>query len=145
MRRYLHVWTLPRRLCLHALCSHNQVACTKIHTSFLPSKAAFSLRLPPGLRRDKHHAVSTGETKAYSVLKQKASRIALDLWRFTGTLVNRTERSSFENMAVNLAARISAMDRVNGQAEKRRLSLVSLSQRLLQQLSRIQNPTFVLN
>ncbi len=27
-------------------------ACTKIHTSFLPSKAAFSLRLPPGLRRD---------------------------------------------------------------------------------------------
>ncbi len=89
-----------------------------------------------------HHAVSTRETKAYSVLKQKASRIALDLWRFTDTLVNRTERSSLENIAVNLAARISAMDRVSGQAEQRRVSLVALSQRLLQQITRNQNPPY---
>ncbi len=56
-----------------------------------------------------HHAVSTGENKAYSVLKQKACRIDLDLWRFTDTLVNRTERSLLENMAFNLAARISGV------------------------------------
>ncbi len=35
-------------------CAHiKPVSCTSIHTSFLPSKPALSLRLPPGLRRDR--------------------------------------------------------------------------------------------
>ncbi len=85
--------------------------------------------------------VATGVTRAYSALKQKASLVALDLWRFADTLVNKTERRILGNMAVNLDARISAMDRVSGQAEQRRLRLVEMARRLLLRISRSQNPT----
>ncbi len=67
--------------------------------------------------------------------KQKASLIALDVWRFADTLVDQTERSILGAMAVNLAARLSAMDQVSEQAEQRRLRLVKLARRLLQQIS----------
>ncbi len=49
MRWYLPVWTLPRRACLHALCSHKQIACTTIHT-FLPSKTGLLTPSSPGLK-----------------------------------------------------------------------------------------------
>ncbi len=65
-----------------------------------------------------HHVVSKGVTNAYSVLKQKASLVVGDLWRFTSTLVNQAEGPFLENMAMNLAARISAVDRVSGEAEQ---------------------------
>ncbi len=91
--------------------------------------------------RSEQHTVSTEGATPFSVHKQKASLIALDLWRFTDTLVNQTERLILENMAVNLAARISAMDRTSGQAEQRRLRLVTLAQRLLERIAQSQNPT----
>ncbi len=71
---------------------------------------------------------------------RKASLIALQLRSFSDTLASQTQRSFLESMAVNLAARISAMDRTSGQAEQRRQSLAKLSQRLLQQISRMQSP-----
>ncbi len=87
------------------------------------------------------HTVRTTGATTFSVHKQKASLISLDLWSFVDTLVNQTEGRILENMAVNLAAQISAMDRVSGQAEQRRLSLVSLGQRLLRRITQSQNPT----
>ncbi len=75
---------------------------------------------------------NSGYTTSFSVHKQKASLIAL---------VNETERSILGDMAAHLAARISAMDQVSGQAGQRRLRLVKLARRLLQQISRSQNPT----
>ncbi len=77
---------------------------------------------------------NNGRTALFSVHKQKASLIALDVWRFADTLVNQTERSILRDMSVNLAARISAMDQESGQAEQRRLRLVKLAQRLLLQI-----------
>ncbi len=56
MRRYLPVWTLPRCACPHALSWPWQVSCNTTHNSFLPPKPAFSLPLPPGLRRDNSDA-----------------------------------------------------------------------------------------
>ncbi len=91
--------------------------------------------------RIEHHTASKAVTSGYSVLKQKASLVAGDLWRYADTLVNQTGRSFLEDMAVNLAARILAVDRVSGLAEQRRLRLVNLAQRLLRQITRIQNPT----
>ncbi len=44
---------------------------------------------------------------AISVQKQKASLIALDLWRFADTLINQAERRVLEDMAVDLEALIS--------------------------------------
>ncbi len=84
---------------------------------------------------------TSGYTTTFSVHKQKASLIALDMWRVAQALVNETERSILGDMAVHLAARISAMDQVSGQAEQRRLRLVKLARRLLQQIDQSQNPT----
>ncbi len=82
-----------------------------------------------------------GVTQAYSVLQQKASFVAVDLWRYADTLVNQTERRIAQNMAVSLAVRISTIDRLSGQAELRRIRLINLARRLLQQIIQIQNPT----
>ncbi len=63
---------------------------------------------------------------------QKASLIALDLMRFADTIVNERKRGVLAGLAAQVSARISIMDSVSGQAEKRRLRLVALAALLLQ-------------
>ncbi len=61
------------------------------------------------------HTVSREDKTAFSVHKQSASLIAIDLQRFAETLGNLTERRILENMAVHLSARISALGGAIGQ------------------------------
>ncbi len=79
--------------------------------------------------------------KLFSAHIQKASLIALDLMRFADTIVNERKRGVLGGLAAHLSARISVMDSVSAQAEKRRLHLATLAAHLLQQISQSQNPT----